>query len=94
MDLDFSIGQTPAKLTRGWFWGGMKLVTPTSSIWLQHPLNLSTHFEFGLKRSWQRCINGHDVRVEKTRPLLLAGFRDQSYQVFVDGSLVASISGK
>jgi hypothetical protein len=94
MDLDFSIGQTPAKLTRGWFLGGMKLVTPDRSIWLQHPLNLTTHFDIRLTRSWQCSINGHKVRVEKTRPLLMAGLRDQNYRVFVDGTLAASANGK
>lgn len=93
MDLDFSIGRIPAKLTRGWFWGGMKLVTPGSSIWLQHPINPTTHFEFKLTRSWQCSVDGHEVRVEKTRPLFLAGVRHQRYRVYVDGTLVANSEG-
>ena len=94
MELDFSIGNTQAKLTRGWFWGGMKLITPTHSMWLQHPLDPRTHFEFRLTRNWERRINGHNVRVEKTRPQLLAGLRAQELRVFVDSTLVASRSGK
>ena len=93
MEIDFSIGNVPAKLHRGWFFGGMKLVTPAESIWLQHPLQPSTHFSFRLDRSWHRTISGHQVRVEKTRPLLVAGIRPQSYRVFVDGELVADVHG-
>jgi hypothetical protein len=93
MEIDFSIGNISAKLVRGWFLGGMKLVTPSESIWLQHPLQPSTHFSFRLKRCWQRSISGHQVRVEKTRPLLAAGVRPQSYSVFVDGELVAGDQG-
>ena len=93
MELDFSIGNVSAKLVRGWFFGGMKLVTPSESIWLQHPLQPSTHFSFRLKRCWQRSISGHLVRVEKTRSLLVAGARPQSYSVFVDGELVANDHG-
>ena len=93
MEIDFSIGNISAKLVRGWFLGGMKLVTPSESIWLQHPLQPSTHFSFRLKRCWQRSISGHEVRVEKTRPLMAAGVRAQSYRVFVDGELVASDRG-
>lgn len=93
MEIDFSIGNISAKLVRGWFFGGMKLVTPSESVWLQHPLRPSTHFSFHLNRSWQRTISGHQVRVEKTRPLLAAGVRPQSYRVFVDGELVANAHG-
>lgn len=93
MEIDFPIGSDSAKLVRGWFFGGMKLVTPTESVWLQRPLQLSTHFSFRLDRSWQRILSGHQVRVEKTRPLLVAGFRPQDYRVYVDGELVASAHG-
>ncbi|WP_426701383.1 hypothetical protein ACPPVV_18840 [Rhodanobacter sp. Col0626] len=93
MEIDFSIGNIPAKLRRGWFWGGMKLVTPSESLWLQHPLQPSTHWSFRLTRSWQRTVAGHRVRVEKTRPLLGAGIRSQGYRVFVDGELVADVDG-
>lgn len=93
MEIDFSIGDIPAKLRRDWFFGGMKLVTPTENVWLQHPLQFSTHFSFGLDRCWQRTISGHRVRVEKTRPLLVAGIRPQSYRVFVDDALVADAQG-
>jgi hypothetical protein len=93
MEIDFSIGDIPAKICRGWFLGGMKLVTPAESVWLQHPLQLSTHVSFRLNRSWQRMISGHRVQVKKTRPLLVAGFRPHSYRVFVDGELVADAHG-
>nr|AAK28581.1 hypothetical protein [uncultured bacterium] len=85
MELDFSIGSVSAKLVRGWFLGGMKLVTPSESVWLQHPLRLSTHFSLRLDRSWQRNISGHQVRVETTSPLIVAGARPRSFRVFVDG---------
>lgn len=93
MEIDFSIGNVSAKLVRGWFLGGMKLVTPSESIWLQHPLHPGTHFSFRLERCWQRCISGHQVRIEKTRSLLVAGVRPQSYRVFVDEELVAYDQG-
>ena len=93
MEIDFAIGNIPAKLQRDSFLGGMKLVTPSERIWLQHPLQPSTHFSFRLTRSWQRTISGHQVRVEKTRPLLLAGSRPHSYRVFVNGELVADTHG-
>lgn len=67
--------------------------TANRSIWLQHPLNPITHFDFRLTRCWEHRINGHMVRIEKTRPLFLAGVRNQRYRVFVDGALVANTEG-
>lgn len=93
MEIIFPIGSVSAKLVRGWFLGGMKLVTPSESVWLQRPLQLSTHFSLRLDRSWQRVIGGHQVLVEKTRPFLIAGFKPQHFRVFVDGELVASAHG-
>ena len=93
MEIDFSIGNIPATLRRGWLFGGMKLVTARESVWLQHPLQPSTHFSFRLDRAWHHTIAGHQVRIEKTRPVLVAGIRPQSYRVFVDGELVAGARG-
>lgn len=93
MEIDFSIGNVSAKLVRDWFFGGMKLITPSESVWLQHPLWPGTHFSLRLNRSWERTLSGHRVRVEKTRSLLIAGARPQSYRVFVDGELVANADG-
>ncbi|GAB3357625.1 hypothetical protein [Lysobacter tyrosinilyticus] len=93
MEIGFSIGNVPATLRRGWLLGGMKLVTPRESVWLQHPLQISTHFSFRLDRTWHHTIAGHQVRIEKTRPLLAAGIKPQSYRVFVDGELVAGTRG-
>ncbi len=90
MEIDFSIGNVPAKLRRGWLFGAMKVVTRSESVWLQHSLQPSTHFFFRLERSWQHIIAGHRVRVEKTRQLLLAG--PQSYRVYVDGKLVGDVN--
>ena len=93
MEIDFSIVSTPAKLRRGWLFGGMRVTTPGESFWLQHPLHPSTHISFRLERNWERTIAGHLVRVEKVRPLLVAGVRPQTYRVFVDGQLVAASRG-
>lgn len=93
MEIDFPIGNVSAKLRRGWFLGGMKPVAPTESVWLQRPLQLSTHFSLRLDRSWQRTISGHRIRIEKIRSLLVAGIRPHSCRAFVDGELVGDAHG-
>ncbi len=93
MEIEFSIGDTPARLKRGWFLGGMKIETPDEVLWLQHPAHPGTHFSFRLAQAWDRSIGGHSVRVEKVRPLWVAGARPQAFRIFVDGQLVAGASG-
>jgi hypothetical protein len=63
------------------------------TIVLQSPLNVTSHFDVKLTRQWQCSVKGHDIRIEKKRPLLLAGFRPQMYRVFVDGELVQERRG-
>ena len=46
------------------------LAAASHRVWLQHPLNPLTHFSLRLTQSWRCKIEGHDVVVEKTRPLL------------------------
>ncbi|MGH8255749.1 MAG: hypothetical protein ACRET0_05990 [Steroidobacteraceae bacterium] len=53
MKLDFHIGGAPAQFTRGWFLGGMKVVTPHETVWLQRPLDVKAHFSISLFRQWQ-----------------------------------------
>ena len=57
------------------------------------PLHPGTHFSFSLVQSWMRQIAGHEVLVERTRPLLFAGFRPQRLRVLVDGVQVAEQEG-
>ena len=93
MEIDFKIGDTPAVLKRGWFLGGLKVEAANKSFWLQHPLHPQTHFSLRLERHWELAVAGHKVRVEKVRPLMLAGVRPQAYRIFVDGTQVASARG-
>jgi len=93
MEIEFSIGSLPARLQRGWFLGGMKLTTPNEVLWLQRPWEIATHFSFRRTRAWEQTVGGRSVKVEKVRPLLVAGARPQEYRIFVDGELVASAHG-
>lgn len=93
MKIHFQVGSTPATLTRDSFFGGMKIITAARSIWLQHPLNLFTHFSFQTKNAWEREIEGRIVRVEKTRSQIMGGLRAQNYTIYVDDQLVASDQG-
>ena len=89
MDIRFMAGTTPVTLSRHWFTGAMQLQSATETVWVQP----GTHFSFSLVQSWLRHIAGHEVLVERTRPLLFAGFRPQRLRVLVDGVQVAEQEG-
>jgi hypothetical protein len=93
MKLMFDIGGTPAEFSRNCFTGRCTLTTGAATKELQSPFNPRTHFSITLQRHWQLSVNGHDVLIEKQRPLLLAGLRPQTIRIFVDGNLVREKTG-
>ena len=93
MRIEFNVGSMPVVLERNWFWGGMKLLTPSGTAPLQNPFSPTTHFSTRLTRAWEQEVNGKRIRVEKTRPLWFAGIRPQRYAVFVDGEQIANREG-
>jgi len=93
MVLVFEIDGTPVAFSRNPFTGRCRLTSDTESRELDSPFDLRTHFSLALTKRWQCSIKGHEVVVEKQRPLLMAGFRPQSYCIYVDGKLVQQASG-
>ncbi|KAG1461533.1 hypothetical protein G6F57_014120 [Rhizopus arrhizus] len=92
MDIRFMAGTTPVTLSRHWFTGAMLLQSATEKVWVQHPWHPGTHFSFSLVQSWLRHIAGHEVLVERTRPLLFAGFRPQRLRVLQARVTIAAAS--
>jgi hypothetical protein len=93
MEIDFEIDGAPARYSRNWFTGLATLSVAGKPVTLQSVWNPATHFSFPLKRSWTMTVQGHNVVIEKVRPLLLAGLRPQSYRITIDGVLVAETTG-
>lgn len=91
--LEFEIDGTTIEFARNPFTGQCTLNTDAGEKVLASSLNPFTHFSAKLTRQWQCSINGHQVIVEKERPLLFAGFRPQTYRIFVDGKLVQESTG-
>jgi len=57
---------------------------------------IDSGFEVQLVDRWQFEVGDrekHEVRIEKERAKLVAGFRPQKYRVFVDGSLINEYEG-
>ncbi len=73
--------------------GHAKLLTPDGEVTLNHPLNPLTHFSIRLTRTSTCRVYDSEVVIEKTRPLLFAGFRPSKYRAFVNGELVAEHEG-
>jgi len=93
MQIEFTLDGAVAEFRRNWFTGRAELRIDGKTDLLQHVLDLGTHVQFSLTKSWRRQCNGHEVTIEVVRPLILAGFRPQKYRVLVDGSVVAERHG-
>jgi len=93
MQIDFQIDGKPVQYFRDPIIGSSELRTPDGHIEIDSPLSVGTHLSFKLKKQKTVELYGHDVTVEKVRPLFFAGFRPMNYRIFVDGELRAEQSG-
>src|ERR1043166_8257685 len=76
--------KTRIEFSRNWFTGRMQTLADGQPVAEQSPLSPSTHFSLRLKRCYEFDVGKterHHVVIEKERPLLLAGFRPQTYRV-------------
>jgi len=93
MQIQFQVENESAEFHRNWFTGGAELRFRGGIVPLQSTLNPATHFSMTLTKFWEYRIDGHEVVIKKVRPLLLAGFRPQIYQILIDGRVVAQKRG-
>jgi hypothetical protein len=93
MKLTFDVDGTAVEFARNCFTGRSTLTANGERTVLQSPLNPFTHFSMQPRQRWQCTVNGKAIVIEKQRPVLLAGFRPQTYRIFVDGNLVVERTG-
>jgi hypothetical protein len=94
MKLNFNIGDVPAEFRRSSFSGRAELEIDGKIIVLSSPFDPATHVATTLVDTWHQTINGHEVVIEKRRPVMLAGFRKNHFRVTVDGRVAAEKSGR
>ena len=93
MQLTFSVNGTPAVLNRSAFTGSTSLDIDGKTVSLASAWNPTTHFSLKRTKIWHVEALGRQVVIEKTRPWLFAGLRQQTYRVQVDGELIAEQTG-
>jgi hypothetical protein len=84
------------EFSRNCWTGVMKAIVDGHKLMLQSPFSPFTYISFTLMRRYTFPVGRtekHEVMIEKQRPLLFAGFRPQTYRVFVDGQMVHEQSG-
>ena len=93
MQIQFHVGEVPVEFGRNCFTGRTVLRVAGQTVLLASPFNPLNHFTLARKHEWRYQVDTHEVVVEKTRPLLMAGLRPQSYRVLVDGKVIAERAG-
>lgn len=88
--MTFEVGETErhqVTFSFNKFWGGLSITVDGVSV--VRTVRLAS---VGLVRHWDFVVGHkeqHQVRIEKHRELMFAGFRPQPVYAFVDGQLVA-----
>lgn len=93
MRIEFEVEGQPVAFERDQFTGRAELIAGGERIPLASPTDPSTHFSLSLTRVFRQHLWNHQVVVEITRPVLLAGFRPNRYRVWVDDKFVAEQTG-
>ena len=90
MEFEYEIGQNEKhkiQFSRNRYTGEVKILTDDKEVASKSPLNLATHVSFKLTHPFEfevGSVEKHAIRIEHTRPLLLAGFRKHWYRIFID----------
>lgn len=99
MNLKFKLGENkPVDLTikRNWFTGNFVYFEDGEKHQLKNPLDLTTHFSFKLRWDYKfevGKIEKYKIVVKHTRSRLFAGFRPQTYEIYVNGKLLKTYTG-
>ena len=99
MKFEFEVGTNEKHLitfSRNWLTGSMSFKSDGRELFSQNALNPTTHVSVTLVHSHTVAVGiseHHVIRIERERPLLMAGFRPHSYRVFIDDRLIQARRG-
>ena len=91
MEIKLCLGEnekTDLVIKRNWITGGFYYLENGKKNVIKSSLNPSTHFNFQRKKTYEFVVGDREkkeIKIEHIRPLILAGFRSQSFIVYVNG---------
>ena len=99
MTFEFEVGdkkKAQVAFHRNWFTGTLRITVDGTLVVWRSALNPLTHFSFNLTRAYGFYLDDdktEEVTIVKIRPLLLAGFRPQTFNVVWKGNQIAQHRG-
>ncbi len=90
MEFEVEIGNKEKhtlQFSRNRYTGQVKILVDNKEVASKSPLNPATHISFVLTHRFEFRVGSdekHIIRIEHTRPLLVAGFRKHWYRIFID----------
>ena len=87
---------TTIEFYRNSFFGSLTIKANGTVVYSRSALDPSTHFGDSLTRNYEFSLPGPEPRhvcITKERPLLLAGFRSNSYRVSFNGTEIGNFAG-
>jgi hypothetical protein len=94
VEIAFEVDGVPWTFRRNGWTGRAELQVGSELVLVQSPVRPSTHVNVRTRKVWRRIVNGQEVEVEKVRPRVWGGLRDNSFTVSVGGEVVAQGTGK
>ena len=99
MHIDLTIGESERidlLLERNWFTGRFAFTVNGKKHTLKNPYSIFTHFNVKTNDEYSFEVGDkekHKVVTQHIRPRFFAGFRDQKFNLIVDGKLRESCKG-
>jgi hypothetical protein len=99
MRFAFDVGDTEShrvEFSRSAMWGTMSIKVDGKTVATNSAADLRTHFNPKLTRRYTFSVGDseqHEVSIEHEQPMILAGFRPQTYRVFVDRKMIRVHTG-
>jgi hypothetical protein len=99
MEFSVEIGENEKhriEVKRNWWTGRMSISVDSQPVITKSPYNPTTHVSLKLSHKYEFSVGDtekHEVRIERIRPLLFAGFSSHTYRIFVDDRLTKEHQG-
>ena len=72
--------------------GSVKIFVDGQEIDLQNAWNPATSFQMKAKKQYDLVILGHNVTIQRDKPLLFGYYRPWKFHVWVDGEFLQTVT--
>ncbi|MFZ1821583.1 MAG: hypothetical protein WAU72_07295 [Acidimicrobiia bacterium] len=72
--------------------GSVKIFIDGEEIDIQNAWNPASQFQFASKKTYELVLLGHNVTIQREKPLLFGYYRKWIFHIWVDGQFLQSVA--